>query len=46
VARPVGSGEGEWGVGRNEWRGASLSGENGDRMTEMREVARARSHHL
>src|ERR1019366_7612154 len=32
VARPDGSGEDEWGVGRNEWRGASLRGENGDRI--------------
>src|ERR1035437_9975134 len=31
VARPAGSGEGEWGVGRTEQGGASLSGEMGDR---------------
>src|ERR1019366_4762639 len=30
VARPAGSGEGEWGVGRTERGGASLSGEMGD----------------
>jgi hypothetical protein len=34
-ARPEGSGEGEWGVGRNEQREASSRGETGDRLTEI-----------
>jgi hypothetical protein len=34
-ARPDGSGEGEWGVGRNEQREASLRGKTADRLTAI-----------